>query len=91
MSDEILGQYTTLIGSAAIPKSLLAVPIPTEDDAGKVFTAGEDGSVKWKEPQKLEEAGATDALVAMTESGIIAPIQQDGVFYISPEDEIYVI
>lgn len=45
MSDEIFAQCVTLIGHAAIPKSLLAVPTPTEEDAGKVFSAGEDSSV----------------------------------------------
>lgn len=39
MSDEIFAQCVTLIGHAAIPKSLLAVPTPTEEDAGKVFSA----------------------------------------------------
>jgi hypothetical protein len=53
MSDEIFAQCVTLIGHAAIPKSLLAVPTPTEEDAGKVFSAGEDGSVGWTELKVL--------------------------------------
>lgn len=69
MSDEILGQCATLIGYAAIPKSLLAVPTPTEEDSGKVFSAGEDGSVGWKElkvpsqtVQKVESLDKTNKL-----------------------------
>lgn len=49
MSDETFGQCATLIGRAAIPNSVLAVPTPTEDDAGKILFANDDGSVKWKE------------------------------------------
>lgn len=49
MSDKTFGQCATLIGYAAIPKNLLVVPTPTKEDAGKVFSAGEDGTVEWKE------------------------------------------
>lgn len=49
MSENVFGQCATLIGHAAIPKSLMVVPTPTNADTGKVFTAGEDGAVEWKE------------------------------------------
>lgn len=52
-----------LVGHTAIPKSLLAVPTPANDDAGKVFTAGEDGSVEWK---KIEVPSQTTPSVSYT-------------------------
>lgn len=77
MSDKTFGQCATLIGHAAIPKSLLAVPTPTKEDAGKVFSAGEDGTVEWKELkvpsqtiQKIENLDKTNkASVRSLDSG----------------------
>lgn len=47
MSEKILIQYSTLVGAAAIPKKLLAVPTPTKEDAGKFIKAGSNGQVEW--------------------------------------------
>lgn len=86
MSDDIFVQCVTLIGHAAIPKSLLAVPTPTEEDAGKVFSAGEDGSVGWTELIATND----DSMDFLAEMGIIAPVTNfAGEILISPSNEIY--
>lgn len=47
MSEKILIQYSTLVGAAAIPEKLLAVPTPAEGDSGKFIKAGSDGRLEW--------------------------------------------
>lgn len=47
MGDTVLGQCVTLVGYAAIPKKLLAVPTPNEEDSGKFIKATSDGNLEW--------------------------------------------
>lgn len=57
MSDKILGQCATLVGSVAIPKKLLAVPTPSEEDSGKFIKAASNGELEWddiKTPEQVQ-------------------------------------
>lgn len=47
MGDTVLGQCVTLVGYAAIPKKLLAVPTPNEEDSGKFIKVTSDGNLEW--------------------------------------------
>lgn len=72
MSETVLGQCATLIGRAAIPQKLLAVPVPAEEDAGKILTAGSDGSIEWCKNQLPDDELLlcfieTDTLPAVTD------------------------
>ena len=66
---------------------------PTAKDYVKNRThwVDDDGTVHKLDEKYLQASNGLDAIMALSESGIIVPVQQNGTFYTSPIGEIYTI